>query len=370
MKKILVLGCGNAQTDFIKFCSKMNLEVHSCSYREEGRGIAVSDYFVKIDIMDSDSINKYVVNNSIDLVYSTGSDIAMPVISKVSYKNHLPHFVSEETAVVCNDKSLLRDRIKKLDEFSVKFKKVGSINELEDWNLFPAIIKPVDSQGQRGVFLCENEKQLQAAFEKSVLYSKKRKVIIEEYIEGYEISVNVYVKDGEVVLFFVSERNSFSEYPGGIIKNHVYPLKREVKMPKLKKMIQLLTKELKIENGPAYFQIKVDGSGNPKVIEVTPRLDGCHIWRLIHEVYGLNLFKITLDHLLYNKFEYSVFANLSEKHNDQRELFFFTCPPNTKLNRSNFSVDPNAKYLEWYYEDGETVREINGFQEKIGYQIV
>ncbi len=110
-KKILVLGVGSAQFDLIVECKCRGLEVHGCSNRKEGRGLAFVDKFVLIDIKDVESVMNYVQQMNIDYVYSIGSDIALPTISYVNEKLNLPNFVSYETAIICHNKSRLRETL-------------------------------------------------------------------------------------------------------------------------------------------------------------------------------------------------------------------------------------------------------------------
>lgn len=51
------------------------------------------------------------------------------------------------------------------------------------------------------------------------------------------------------------------------------------------------------KNGPVYAQMKLE-EGMPYIIEITPRLDGCHMWNLLSYYNEVNLMKLTFEHLL------------------------------------------------------------------------
>jgi|SRR5690554_501435 len=369
-KSILILGTGNAQTDFIKYCKLEGFETHACSYKAEGRGIQEADFFKVINITDIDSISDYASKNNIGLIYSTGSDLAMPTVTKASKSLGLPCFIQPETAVICNNKTLLRDALKALPNFSVESLNIKTESDLNQWEKFPAIVKPADSQGQRGIRVVKYEKELLPAFANAKSYSLTNTAIIEEYIEGFEISINLYILNGEIELLFVTERISFNEYPGGIIKSHIYPCTKKIDKDKLLEMSKEVINILNIQNGPAYFQVKIDELGQPKIIEVTPRLDGCHLWRLIKEMKGINLFKLLLNHLSNGDLSKEDFLQKELDKDVRAELSFFTSPPNTIFNTNHHQPANNPTYTEWYYKTGEVVRPINQFAEKTGYQIV
>jgi biotin carboxylase len=367
--KILVLGTGNAQVDFIRFCKSKGLEVHSCSYKPEGKGIKYSDYFNVINILDEAAIEAYAKINDINLIYSTGSDMAMPAVMAVSKRLNLPFFVSPEIARICNNKTLLRQRLAKLPDYNVHSKILSCPEDVNNWSIFPAIVKPADSQGQRGVQEVASKADLTEAFHKAIKHSNTNTAILEEYVDGFEISINLYVIEGEIKLLFISRRESFDEYPGGIIKSHSYPVTEKFDSARLKEMSSKVIKELEITNGPVYFQVKINRMGIPKVIEVTPRLDGCHMWRFIKELNGINLFDIILTHLITGSVDDRLF-HAQQDYLKPARLSFFTSKPNTKFHRSQFKEHDNAIYREWYYDNDEIIRPINGYADKVGYQII
>ena len=221
-KKILILGAGNAQIDLIKYCKSIDLETYGCSYTNTDKGIPLLDHFAQINIIDTKAIKDYFVENNIDYIYSVGSDIAVPTICKVAEELELFSFVSSKTAEICCNKHTMRKTIGNSD-FNIPFATYSSLSEVEKADFFPAIIKPVDSQGQRGVYTVNNAVELKEYFHKSMEYSKSGKVILEKYIAGNEISVNAYVKNSEIIFSVISDRESYENLPGGIIKAHHLP---------------------------------------------------------------------------------------------------------------------------------------------------
>ncbi|UKI37051.1 MAG: hypothetical protein L6V93_02160 [Clostridiales bacterium] len=76
-----------------------------------------------------------------------------------------------------------------------------TLAEAKNADFYPLMIKPVDSQGQRGIFKAENFEELSRHFDCAMDYSRCGKVILEKHISGSEVSVNAYVKDGEIIFF-------------------------------------------------------------------------------------------------------------------------------------------------------------------------
>lgn len=361
-KKFLVLGIGNAQVDLLQYLRKhKDTEIHALSYTSKGRGLALVDVFKKIDISDKDAVLDYAKNNKIDFIYSIGSDVAMPTVTWVAEKLNLKHFISSDTAFLCNNKHLIREKLKNIYG-SVVFEILDSTFSVKNIN-FPAIVKPSDSQGQRGISNVTSKDSLQEAYEIAIPHSRSKKVIIEEKIEGQEISVHTYIKDGEIIFFLPSDRISWEGFDGGIIHKHVLPTSISNKaIHNVHKLVSESIESLSISNGPVYFQIKMNGD-EAFLIEVTPRLDGCHMWRQIEISTGIDLLDITIKHLEDKPFE--IPSNFKMK---KSTLEFLCQPPNEIFKK--YEISEKACYHEFFYHEGEKVLPMNEKMEKCGFQIL
>lgn len=369
--RILILGTSSPQVDAIEYCQDKGLEVHACGHKKIGKGVEIADEFILIDIKDKEEVLRYCQKNDMDFVHSVGSEVALPAVNYVSKKLGLPYFIEPEQTDVANDKTIWRERLG-VDFFAnIEYKGVDDKEELGEWDKYPAIMKPSDGQGQRGVRPVKDLEEARSYFDEVISYSNTDKIIIEELVQGPELSVNAFVIDGKVVFCQDSDRVSFDEYPGGIIKEHIipskYPIHNEELKDDIKKMAQEAVDRLSIENGPVYIQLKLENKKEPKIIEFTPRLDGCHIWRLIEHYSGANILDATFE-LLFERKEKAEKA-LKEIHKGGKYVLkFMTEEPNEALDKRKYDLN-GSSFVEWYYDEGEKVREINGFVERVGYKI-
>ena len=359
-KKFLVLGIGNAQVDLLERLTG-RFEVHAVSNTSEGRGLQYVNHFSLIDITDMESVLAYAKQEDIDYIYSVGSDVAMPTVTYVAEQLGLPALISHEAAVICNNKVELRTRLKHAYG-AIAFELLSDAQQKTDVPL-PAMLKPVDSQGQRGVQTITNRADIPRAFDIAASYSRSRKVILEEKVAGPEISVNAYMVDGAVKFFLPSDRESWPQFDGGIIHKHILPSSiSERAVSNVRRLVEETTTALGIQNGPIYFQIKVCGD-TPYLIEAAPRFDGCHMWRLIRFATGIDLLECAISQLQ------GLSPEFPEKFNVAPGMLEFFCQtPDESFNK--VSPTPGAQYVEWFYTSGEKIRRLNGFMEKCGYQIV
>ena len=140
MKKALVLGVGNAQVDLIQYLKRKDWWVIGCSYRHEGKGLKDVDQFEPVNITDLDGIEQLARANHVDLIYSIGSDMAMPTIASVTSRMGLPGFIDYETASLLQDKVELRDFLTVHQLSPIGYRMIRNVDDLNGWDLYPAMV--------------------------------------------------------------------------------------------------------------------------------------------------------------------------------------------------------------------------------------
>jgi biotin carboxylase len=365
MVKVLILGVGNAQVDALRYLKEAGHETYGLSFVEEGRGMEFCDHFELIDIKDKEKVLAYAKKNNIDLVYSVGSDVAMPTIGYVSEQMKLPYFCSEHSATLLNNKFLFRNFLREHKLLNIAFQGGKKWEDFKDWNKFPAILKPFSSQGQRGIRTIQSQNDIKKHIQTTQSFSRSGEVIIEEFISGKEVSANLFLKDGRMLHAFISDRMTYEELDGGLVKSHIFPTRMDETLQK--RTLELASdtlKHLNIQNGPVYFQMMYDPE-DVHIIEATPRLDGCHIWRLIKAYAGVDLLKLSFDMLMGNP----IIEGSLDQNGCAHGLHFLSQKPNMQFRSSEFELPENTTYQEFYYKDGQKVRPINKVFEKVGYYI-
>lgn len=369
IKKILVLGTGPAQVDLILAAKEMDMQVFACGHDETSPGAALVDEFSIIDIKDVKKIIKYAAEKEVDFVYTMALESAIPTIVEVSESLDLPTFTNSDTMKMLNNKTTWRKKLGDI-EGNVKSLSLRTLQDLENWEHYPAIIKPVDSSGQRGVYKVENKEQVLDFFDASISHSASKELIIEQYITGPEISVNAMMHKGKLDFALISDRISYTEYPGGIIKEHHIPsrIMKQATEEKIYKLVENVNKIMGLNDGHIYFQLKVE-EGEPYIIEFTPRFDGCHMWRLVYESTGIDLRKASLELLSYGSSEELAKTNDPYKIKP-RKTKFISDKPGTIVDKANYNLPEDLLFIEWYYKNGDKVKSVTGYFEKLGYYIV
>lgn len=369
MKKVLILGALAGQVDAVDYLRRRGVETHVCAHERRGPGIDAADFFHQVDITDVAAVTDLARRIGVDVVYSVGSDIAMPTVVRVSEALDLPHFHGSELTDLLRSKEELRGRLAASGLSPVGFVALEPDSPVPDWGVFPCIVKPVDSQGQRGISIVETPEDLPRAIAFARANSVSGKAILEELLVGPEVSAHVLVRDGKVAFFLPSDRHVWDGPMVGVPRAHSLPLRPETAAweSDLRKLVDSIVVELDAQEGPLYVQAILTADG-PRIVEIASRMDGCHLWRLIQISTGLDLMDLVLGRLLGDSWPDPIAITRPEP----MTLEFFLDSPAIEVSRGYLDavVSPAAEFVEIQVEDGERPRRTNDVVARIGYQIV
>jgi len=367
MKKALILGTNAGQADIIRYLKSTGWEVNSCGHKKEGPGVELAHKFHQVNTIDIEAVKNIAREIKSDIVYSVSSDINIRTATKVSEELGLPVILSSEIIDLFHYKGKLRKFLNDNNISVVGFKKVNSVEEIIEWEYFPCVVKPADSQGQRGVKLIDRKEDLNNAVAFALDQSKSNTVIVEEYLTGVEVSTNIAIQDGRIIVNEFTERLVFGTEYFGLPKGHAIPV-REISNAQLQEALNMtedFIHTLQLTNAILYIQMKITDKG-PKIIEIAPRLDGCHIWRLLKEAKGYDLREFAIKCLIGEKIDYNdndayAIPNLT--------LQFYHLKTGTIFSLNKLESPKHLVYNEYRYADGEVVQPINGSLEVVGYYI-
>jgi biotin carboxylase len=147
----------------------------------------------------------------------------------------------------------------------------------------PCVVKAPDRQGQRGLALVRDRADLSAAIEAARSASRSGHVLVEELVDGPEVTVNAFSIDGRFRALTVTDRPTAEPPAFGVALAHVWPASHEPA-----ELAARAVEALGITEGPTYTQIRV-GPHGPRVIEVAARLGGGHDAELCEAALGVDL---------------------------------------------------------------------------------
>ena len=187
--KIAVIGASYLQRPLVSVAKELGLEVICFSWSEGAVCAEIADKFYPVSIVEKEKILEICREEKIDGICTIASDTASPTVAYVAEKMGLPGN-SYEASRAANDKFLMREAFSRA---GIKCPKYLRINCMEDvlsrvWS-FPVIVKPCDRSGSLGVIKAMTEDELSDGAQIALAFSFKHQAIVEEYIEGREVSV-------------------------------------------------------------------------------------------------------------------------------------------------------------------------------------
>ena len=160
------------------------------------KAIPFADKFLQISTMDREAVLKAAKEERIDYILTACGDQPLSTMAYVSAQMGLPCYLTEENVRNLTNKLYMK---RMMVDNGIPTSKFVSINK--DWkysdieNLtFPLVVKPVDSNGSKGVKKVENKEEFEIYLKEAFRFSLSGDVIVEEFNEGGEVSVDVYVE--------------------------------------------------------------------------------------------------------------------------------------------------------------------------------
>lgn len=271
MKRLLVLGASMAQIPFIKTAKRMGCFVGVVDYNPSAPAIEIADEYYECSLNDVGGVLKSAKEFKADGITCGASDAGVLTAAYVCKDLDLPT-ISIETANKVKDKGAMIQAFHSCNVAHPAYQVVDSMSETIQMD-FPIITKPVDNSGSRGINVAHNESELKFALQNSFSYSKAGRVIVEEYLDGPEVSVEILVQNGEPYVLQVTDKITSGE-PHFIEIGHSQPSQLPpLNIEVIKKLAYNATKAVGIINGCGHAEIKLSSKG-PKMVEIAGRLGG------------------------------------------------------------------------------------------------
>ena len=276
--KLLLLGAGVEQKIIIDHAHDFGIFVIAVDKDPNAFGLKFADKYIVSDIKDVDKMCKIAKEEHVDGVFSHAIDIPH-IVADVAQQNNLPGI--DLTAACTATNKLKRIECFKKEKIpaptfvhaSSSEEAVEKAKKLE----LPFVLKPIDSAGARGVSKVEKYEDVPRLYNEAISYSSSKTVLLEEYLEGAEISTEAIIINGKIITTGFADRNYSDKqrFKQFFIENgHTIPSILSEKMQqKIIQTTENAIKALKINWGVAKGDVIIDND-EPKILEMAPRTSG------------------------------------------------------------------------------------------------
>lgn len=257
---------------------------------------AIPDKFYKVNIFNIEDVKKIAVDEKVDFIITVCADQVLLVVAEVSEMLGLPCYIGYKQAQDVSDKIRMKKIFKENKIPTTKYLELESLdmNEIAKLN-YPLVVKPVDAYSSKGVRKAETEKELIAYYNEAKKISRSGGVIVEEFFEGEEISVDAFVLNGKAHILSITNSEKVKDKDRFVIFRGRYPATiPDTIRNQIEDVAQKIADSFGLVNSPLLVQL-LHNNENISVLEFCARTGGNMKWLLIKNSCGVDVITATID---------------------------------------------------------------------------
>ena len=292
-----ILGGGPAQLSAIRRAREKGCRTVVSDLNPRAPGLAEADFPSLASTFDEEAVYRDARRFGSDVIMTTGTDQPVLTAARVSDRLGLPYFLTPDQALRVTNKKVMKSAFREqgIPTMDFVFLKEDFREEELASLQFPLVIKPLDSQGQRGVMIVRSPGEIRENFRRVIGYSRQEEILAEEYYPSTELTVSGWAEEGRARILSITDRVTVDNGPHlGVCVSHRYPSLCHHRREELDGLTQALTEMIGLERGPLYFQI-LSGKRGFRVNEIACRLGGAYEDEFLPWMTGVPLMDIMID---------------------------------------------------------------------------
>lgn len=375
--RLMVLGGGSCQLNLIKRAKERGEYVILADYLKDCPGAALSDAHALVSTFDHEGVLNAAREHGAEGIVTMGTDQPVLTAAKAAEALKLPFYIDAQTALSVTNKRVMKALFHEHGIPTPGYALLDAAFDearLEDVR-FPAVLKPVDSQGQRGVIRVEDAAEAKKRIGETLSFSREDRALLEEFYQNDEITINGWLVDGRLTVLSVVDRVTIkgTEHIGVCLCHNFPSVHLKSRYDEIMDLTERIVRAFNLKNGPIYFQYLIGAEG-VKVNEIASRIGGAYEDLTMPHISGVDILGMLLDYAR----EGGCDARLLEGY-DVRErrrfvstqLFFFKpgviarVTPDEELMRF-----PGVLHARSFFRAGDTVPAMENATARAGYMIV
>lgn len=269
---ILVFGGGTLQCSIINRIKLAGYGSIVIDPDPNAPGKELADVFIPVGGQDYDATLDVAKQYRVKGVVTAATDKPILMMCRIAKELGLP-FPSYQSCDTVLDKAKFKEFLKDNNLPHAKGQMFTGEVDVKGLDFtFPVITKPVVNSGSRGVIKSHNKEELALAIKETLQHSRDGNYLIEEYIEGDEISVEALVQHGKVQVLQLTDK-IVTPPPYNVELGHIQPSRFMELKPEIEALIQKIVDKSDLDHCALHPELKIN-SGKVTVIEIGPRLGG------------------------------------------------------------------------------------------------
>ena len=299
-KKIAILGGTRITCQLVEAAKALGMHVTVIDYNppEKSPAKLVADEHALISVADVDEVAAYIREHNIDGAMTGYADAILGWYADICEKAGIPCYGTHEQFDIFVDKRRWKALCREFDVPTSQEYDGETVASKPDSVPYPLMVKPVDSSGARGVYVVRSASEFGELYERSKGFSKSGRVLVEDYLEGPEVTVFWVFIDGEYRVFLLGNRHVKHNQEGVIPLPAGYTFPASVLPEYLDEVAPNVCKMLKsvgVRDGMMFMQCIVR-DGVPYVYDIGYRTTGSLEQHITADVAGYSPIDMMLCH--------------------------------------------------------------------------
>ncbi|UWP58435.1 ATP-grasp domain-containing protein [Ruminococcus gauvreauii] len=207
-KRLMILGSLNEFTQLVKLAKERGICTVVCDGYPDSPAKQIADFAYDIDVRETVSLSRYARQHDVDAIITSFSDLLFECMVRSSDKAGLDCYLKPEQLPFYRNKMKMKQLLNSLSIATprhVCLKRGFSDTELSELR-FPAVTKPLDMYGSRGLYVLNSPAEVRRYFSRACSTSRVKEILVEEYNTGYEFNLMSWVMDGQVHILSIADR--------------------------------------------------------------------------------------------------------------------------------------------------------------------
>jgi len=358
-RSILIFGAGINQLTLIEAANELGVISVVIDPNPEAPGQKTTDYFYCVSGDDYEGTKKIAIKHNVNGIVTGQMERPLRLMARLAaelgFIFHSPEVVEKslnkhlmKQAFIQNDVPCARGKLLRQDDSITS----DSLKTFE----FPLILKPKDAFSSRGVYKIESLKDIKKYVRETRSFSSNGDILIEEFLEGPEYSIESITYKGETIIVQYTEK-FITPFPYTVEMGHLQPAELNIKERKqIELVVKKAIKAIGINNSASHCEVKLTKNG-AKVLEIGARLGGDFIASyLTLASTGVNMDKAAVQVALGEK------PDLKHKYKKFSYIKYIELEAGKRIvevkDWSDILNDPNIVFANVFVKPGETIPRI------------
>ncbi len=276
MGKLMLLGGSQSQLNAAAKAGALGHTVILADYLANPPAAPLCAAHERISTFDVPACIDAARRHQITGIFTVGSDQPVLTAAKVASTLHLPSPITVEAAYTATNKRAMKQAFQQYGVPTAPHRFVGPYDTAQCLSDLqpPFVLKPLDSQGQRGIFKLQSAEDVMLHLAETLSFSREGSALVESFYPSDEVTLSAFVADGHVYPLTLTDRQLLDDPVHiGICTAHRYPSIHAVYANEIDAIATAVARAMGVRQGPLYIQFLI-GAGGVIVNEASARIGG------------------------------------------------------------------------------------------------